>query len=366
MSSLSIEKKTEKSKVLRGRAISLKPTLSSRNSKPTFNAYVKLTNNSVIKSNQEAFMKKKLNLQKQIGLLSLSFNERISTIKEAKRVYDYNQRKITVADMAWALFNLITIFVLFYSNSYQGTSKTQLTNQNKIRIACLAMSILTCALIVYRKRLYHKIENLKYLLGLRPSPKHKKQIIAKEILEYIAHIIQPYPFLAYSTKFNFNGNRCQFAIDLLLLIIASFRLYSLCHLMNIISTYASLRAERIYSLYNVKATYGTIYKIEALKNKLVTISITFCLIILFGTSLFCAFETSVMNQGSQVKTWYHCFIFVMQSFTRSIYTYNVNAIILFSWNRRHQTFIVFRKVIRHYTMFDGHSIIFSINFRHFV
>lgn len=335
MSSLVIEKKTEKKKAFRGRTICCNPTISSRNSKPIFNSYVKLTNHSFIKNNQEAFMKKKLNLQKQIGLLSLSFNERINTIKEAKRVYNYNQRKITATDMAWALFNLLTIFVLFYSNSYQGTSKTQLTNQNKIRITCLAMSILTCALIVYRKRLYHKIENLKYLLGLRPSPKYKKPIIAKEILEYIAHIIQPYPFLAYSTKFNFNGYRCQFAIDLLLLIIASLRLYSLCHLMNIISSYASLRAERIYSLYNVKATYVTIYKIEALKNKLITISITFSLIILFGTCLFCAFETSVMYQGSQVKTWYCSFIFVMQSFTRSIYTYNINAIIFFSWNRRH-------------------------------
>lgn len=253
-------------------------------------------------------------MERKIG--AIPFNPVINTIREAKKVYAHKVKALAFVDSTWSFINLSVILALFSSNSYQETSRTQLTKQNIIRIICLVLSILTCAVIVFRKILYTNIEHIKYLLGLKLRPKQNKKKYIKLVLEYIVHIIQPYPYLTYSTTFKFNDYSCKFSLDLLLWIIASLRLYSLSHLLSLLSNYALLRAERIYSLYKIKVTYWILYKIEILRNKFITILISLFFIILFGTCLLCAIEQTVIFEGKLVKTWYDSFILVIQSCTR--------------------------------------------------
>ena len=235
------------------------------------------------------FIKNKNNVKYKNLYEKLKINNNYNEILE---LYFYYRRRLIIIDTS--IIPLLDIFSVFlFSNSYHILLSNKLKLNSKIniyRIVGLFFSILSIIIIIIRRKIYKNVSIIKYILNIKLSYPYCKIKIKKLIIEILLHLIQPYPFLTYRTIFYRDEEKdftTIYTIDLILVSLSFFRLYTLFRILLYKINY---RNTRIWNFYGNTNLYKKKYKRYILDSPILFYSFVLIIFIFFSSYVFSLFQ----------------------------------------------------------------------------
>ena len=200
------------------------------------------------------------------------------------------------------------------SLSYHLLLENNLKLNSKINLYRLIGLILSCISIIFitiRRIIYKEISILKYILNIKLKYPSSRKNIKKLFLEYIAHIIQPYPYITYNFIFykdEDNNFTTIFSIDMIFVVLSFLRLYTLSRIFLITTYYRNIRIWNFYGNNNV-------YK-KILKKFIQDSPILFYLIVLIFFLFTFSYIYSLLENIVEINyrySFYNCLWIIIQS-----------------------------------------------------
>ena len=182
---------------------------------------------------------------------------------------------------------------------------------NLYRLIGLILSCISIIFITIRRIIYKEISILKYILNIKLKYPSSRKNIKKLFLEYIAHIIQPYPYITYNFIFykdEDNNFTTIFSIDMIFVVLSFLRLYTLSRIFLITTYYRNIRIWNFYGNNNV-------YK-KILKKFIQDSPILFYLIVLIFFLFTFSYIYSLLENIVEINyrySFYNCLWIIIQS-----------------------------------------------------
>ena len=124
----------------------------------------------------------------------------LNNYNEVLEYYLKFRRRIVIIDLIF--ISLIEIFSAYFSfKSYKMILQNEFKLNDKInyyRLLNLGFSFLAIIILIIRRVTYKNLKIIKYLLNIKLTYPSLKINYKKLIIEFIIHLIQPYPYLTYS------------------------------------------------------------------------------------------------------------------------------------------------------------------------
>ena len=282
------------------------------------NFYSKKSLSSVIHLNRKRIYswkkkKDKIILKDAFGNKKLFLKLKDYDYKSILNLYLSQNKKLNIIDIfIVSILDIISLIVL--SLSYHLLLKNNLKLNSKINLYRLIGLILSCISIIFitiRRIIYKEISILKYILNIKLKYPSSRKNIKKLFLEYIAHIIQPYPYITYNFIFykdEDNNFTTIFSIDMIFVVLSFLRLYTLSRIFLITTYYRNIRIWNFYGNNNV-------YK-KILKKFIQDSPILFYLIVLIFFLFTFSYIYSLLENIIEINyrySFYNCLWIIIQS-----------------------------------------------------
>ena len=282
------------------------------------NFYSKKSLSSVIHLNRKRIYswkkkKDKIILKDAFGNKKLFLKLKDYDYKSILNLYLSQNKKLNIIDIfIVSILDIISLILL--SLSYHLLLENNLKLNSKINLYRLIGLILSCISIIFitiRRIIYKEISILKYILNIKLKYPSSRKNIKKLFLEYIAHIIQPYPYITYNFIFykdEDNNFTTIFSIDMIFVVLSFLRLYTLSRIFLITTYYRNIRIWNFYGNNNV-------YK-KILKKFIQDSPILFYLIVLIFFLFTFSYIYSLLENIVEINyrySFYNCLWIIIQS-----------------------------------------------------
>ena len=280
--------------------------------------YSKKSHSSVIHLNRKRIYswkkkKDKIILKDAFGNKKLFLKLKDYDYKSILNLYLSQNKKLNIIDIfIVSILDIISLILL--SLSYHLLLENNLKLNSKINLYRLIGLILSCISIIFitiRRIIYKEISILKYILNIKLKYPSSRKNIKKLFLEYIAHIIQPYPYITYNFIFykdEDNNFTTIFSIDMIFVVLSFLRLYTLSRIFLITTYYRNIRIWNFYGNNNV-------YK-KILKKFIQDSPILFYLIVLIFFLFTFSYIYSLLENIVEINyrySFYNCLWIIIQS-----------------------------------------------------
>ena len=282
------------------------------------NFYSKKSHSSVIHLDRKRIYswkkkKDKIILKDAFGNKKLFLKLKDYDYKSILNLYLSQNKKLNIIDIfIVSILDIISLILL--SLSYHLLLENNLKLNSKINLYRLIGLILSCISIIFitiRRIIYKEISILKYILNIKLKYPSSKKNITKLLFEYIAHIIQPYPYITYNFIFykdEDNNFTTIFSIDMIFVVLSFLRLYTLSRIFLITTYYRNIRIWNFYGNNNV-------YK-KILKKFIQDSPILFYLIVLIFFLFTFSYIYSLLENIIEINyrySFYNCLWIIIQS-----------------------------------------------------
>ena len=270
---------------------------------------------SPIKKKKFIWIKKKDTLVQKNRFKTKKLFEKLNlnNYNEVLEYYLKFRRRIVIIDLIF--ISLIEIFSAYFSfKSYKMILQNEFKLNDKInyyRLLNLGFSFLAIIILIIRRVTYKNLKIIKYLLNIKLTYPSLKINYKKLIIEFIIHLIQPYPYLTYSYtdhKDQDNNFTTFFSIDLILVVLSYLRLYTLS---RIILPTTNHRNIRIWKFYGNRGLYKKKFKKFIQDSSILFYFIILIIFISLSSFLYSLFE-NIVEDKFRLKS-YNCIWVITQS-----------------------------------------------------
>ena len=223
--------------------------------------------------------------------------------------------RLQVIDIIIAILDVI-VLTSFYFEHFNYLDNFVIGDVgNIIRIVNLIISIIVCIILIFRYFINIKFEYIKYILNCSLRLKLGKKKYYMLMFEVLLHIIIPYPNLSYYWEMIILGNKVIYNLNMILLFMCMFRLYTIIKVVKYWNFYSSEKAIRILKIYNSNYVSVFLYKVVIKINSYWALTLIFFGILYIFGLIFKIFENLDNKDIYNFASIYNCYWYILNTMT---------------------------------------------------
>ena len=266
-----------------------------------------------LKKKKYLWIKKKDKLMQKDNLQQHNLFEKLNlnNYDELLEYYLKYRRRLVIIDLIIiSIIDILSVVISVKSYKMILLNEFKLNSKNNYyRLINLGFSFFAIIVLIIRRITYKDLKIIKYILNIKLTYPSCKINYTKLLIEFIIHLIQPYPYLTCSLieiKDEENHFTSFYSLDLILVVLSFLRLYTLGRIILITTNYRNIR---IWKFYGNGGLYNKKFKKFIQDNSIIFYLIILIIFVSFSSFIYSLFE-NIIEEKYRLKNYNFIWIII--------------------------------------------------------